>query len=228
MPIPAPPPGDIAPSTPATPPQRTTILGRHVALEPISPAHSPSLFANLGGESNASLWTYIPGAEAPATQEEMDAMVSGWVASSDPHFYAVVVDGEALGTLAYLAIVPDHRRIELGFVVLGTKLQKTRAATEAFYLILRQPFEQWGYDRLEWKANSFNKPSLAAAGRLGFVYEGTFRKHIITKGHRRDTVWFSITDDEWPLVKKGLVSWLDDANFDDEGRQRRSLKEYRS
>lgn len=80
---------------------------------------------------------------------------------------------------------------------------------------------------MEWKANDLNKPSLRAARRFGFVYEGTFRNHLIVKGRNRDTAWFSVTDDEWPGVKGGLEGWLEVENFDGEGMQRRTLEEVR-
>lgn len=192
MPIDATPPGDPAPSTPAKTPPHTPIPGNLVTLEPISPAHSPSLFKHLGGPANAPLWTYLFH-HAPATQAEMDTMVAEWVPAPDgppPEFqmYAVMPRAEsssgadvqqqpeALGVVAYLNNVPAHRRIEVGFIALGTRLQRTRAATEALYLLIQRPFDdELGYRRVEWKANSRNAPSLAAAERLGFVYEGVFR-----------------------------------------------------
>lgn len=93
--------------------------------------------------------------------------------------------------------------------------------------MLRHAFEDLGYRRYEWKCNSLNAPSSRAALRLGFTYEGLFRKHLIAKGRNRDTAWYSIIDDEWPGVKKALEAWLDPANFDSEGRQRKKLEEFR-
>lgn len=86
--------------------------------------------------------------------------------------------------------------------------------------------------RVEWKTNGFNEGSKRAAVRLGFVYEGCFRKHMVVKGRRRDTVWFSCLDDEWfkvgrGSVKVGLERWLGEDNFDEEGRQMRKLEEFR-
>jgi RimJ/RimL family protein N-acetyltransferase len=77
--------------------------------------------------------------------------------------------------MAILNIVPEHRRLEIGWVILGAALQRTRPATEAFYLLLRRAFDELGYQRVEWKANALNAASLAAAERLGFTSEGTFR-----------------------------------------------------
>jgi len=96
------------------------------------------------------------------------------------------------------------------------------------YLMMRRAFDELGYRRYEWKCDSLNEASRAAALRYGFTFEGIFRKAIVYKGRSRDTAWYSITDDEWPRVKAGFEAWLDPGNFDDAGRQRRSLAEIRS
>jgi len=129
--------------------------------------------------------------------------------------------------IAYLSIVPSNQSIEIGFVLFSSLLQRTTAATQTYYLLLQNAFEELNYSRIEWKANNFNEPSKRAASRLGFVHEGVFRKHMVVKGKRRDTWWSSIVDEEWEAVKGGLVGWLSEENFDDEGRQRRKLEEVR-
>ncbi len=91
--------------------------------------------------------------------------------------------------------------------------------TEAMYLMMARVFDDWGYRRYEWKCNALNEPSLAAARRLGFTYEGTHRKAKVVKGRNRDTAWFSITDDEWTPIKQEFLRWLDPSNFDEAGRQ---------
>jgi len=89
-------------------------------------------------------------------------------------------------------------------------------------------FDELGYRRYEWKCNSLNAPSRAAALRYGFRYEGLFRQAQITRGRNRDTTWFSIIDSEWPMLRAAFERWLDPANFDGEGRQRHSLTSLRS
>jgi ribosomal protein S18 acetylase RimI-like enzyme len=91
------------------------------------------------------------------------------------------------------------------------------------YLLARRVFDELGYRRYEWKCNAANAASKRAAERLGFSFEGTFRKHLVVKGKNRDTAWFSITDDEWPRVRKAYELWLDQQNFDAEGNQHFSL-----
>jgi len=104
-------------------------------------------------------------------------------------------------------------------------LQRTAAATEAMYLMMRRAFEELGYRRYEWKCDSLNAPSLGAAKRLGFRYEGIFRQAVVLKGRNRDNAWLSIVDGEWPAVRAALEGWLAPANFDAVGAQRRSLGE---
>jgi len=86
-------------------------------------------------------------------------------------------------------------------------------------------FDELGYRRYEWKCHSLNAASRAAAERLGFTYEGTFRQAVVYKGRNRDTSWYSIIDGEWPARKRALEAWLDPNNFDTVGRQKHSLRE---
>ena len=89
--------------------------------------------------------------------------------------------------------------------------------------MMRHAFDELGVRRLEWKCDSLNAPSRAAAKRFGFTFEGIFRQHFIVKGRNRDTAWFSIIDTEWPGVRKAFQAWLKDENFDTEGRQKKKL-----
>lgn len=92
---------------------------------------------------------------------------------------------------------------------------------------MKYAFDDLHYLRVEWKCNNFNEPSRRAALRLGFVFEGVFRKHMIVKGRERDSAWFSVTDEEWEgEVKGSLVEWLGDGNFEG-GKQLRKLEEVR-
>ena len=84
-------------------------------------------------------------------------------------------------------------------------------------------FENLGYRRYEWKCDSLNEASCRAALRLGFQYEGLFLQHMIYKGRNRDTSWFAMTDMDWPIVKTAVEVWLAEENFDEAGRQRKSL-----
>jgi RimJ/RimL family protein N-acetyltransferase len=150
-------------------------------------------------------------------------------ASEDPLFYAVIDlrDGRAGGVASYLRITPEHGVIEIGHIWFGRTLQRTRAATEAIYLLARHAFDDLGYRRLEWKCNAANAASRRAAERFGFTFEGIFRQHQIVKRQNRDTAWYAMLDHEWPPIRAAFEAWLHGANFDAGGRQRRRLSEIR-
>ena len=95
-----------------------------------------------------------------------------------------------------------HGVIEVGNINYSPLLQRKPAATEAMFLMMRRVFDELGYRRYEWKCDSLNAPSRAAALRLGFQYEGLFRQAIVYKGRNRDTAWFSIIDREWPALRR--------------------------
>ncbi|KAL6694501.1 acyl-CoA N-acyltransferase [Trichoderma pleuroticola] len=222
----------VASAEPALLPPRTPLHGRYTSVVPLQPEHWRAIYKHLGGEDNAWRWKYMP-LEGLLTEEACESTIKAWCASADPLYYAVLSGpasdpaSEPAGILSYLSIVPNHRRIEIGWVILGDALKHSREATEAFFLFMQHPFMDLGYLRVEWKANHLNGPSLAAARRLGFTDEGIFRKHMIVKGRRRDSAWLSIIDDEWPAVQKGFEIWLDESNFDENGKQKRGLRECR-
>ena len=147
---------------------------------------------------------------------------------SDPMFHSILVHGAARGLAAYLRITPAMGVIEVGNISYAPSLQRTRAATEAMYLMMRRAFDELGYRRYEWKADALNAPSGRAALRLGFNYEGTFKQAVVYKGRNRDTAWYAITDAEWPRVRDALEAWLDPANFDAAGQQLRTLEDVRA
>jgi RimJ/RimL family protein N-acetyltransferase len=93
------------------------------------------------------------------------------------------------------------------------------------YLMMRRVFDELGYRRYEWKCDSLNAPSRAAAQRLGFKFEGIFRQAVVYKGRNRDSAWYSIIDSEWPHLKQAFEAWLAPENFDAAGKQKQSLRE---
>ncbi len=122
--------------------------------------------------------------------------------------------GKAVGVAAYLRIEPAVGVIEVGHIAYSPLLQRTPAATEAMYLLMRRVFDELGYRRYEWKCDALNAPSRAAADRLGFRFEGIFRQATLYKGRNRDTAWYSVIDSEWPARRAAFEAWLDPANFD--------------
>ena len=213
---------------PARRPERAPLEGETVRLEPVDPdRHALDLFA--ASEGAPALWDYLAYGPFP-NQRVFTEWLKERAASDDPLFYAVVDRdlGTARGMASLMRIKPEHGVIEIGHIWFAPVLQRTRQATEAIYLLARHSFDDLGYRRFEWKCDALNQPSRRAAERFGFVFEGVFRQHMVIKGRNRDTAWFSILDGEWPVVRAAFEAWLAPENFDEEGRQRRSLAEVRS
>jgi RimJ/RimL family protein N-acetyltransferase len=211
--------------TPPSRPSRITLEGAYCQVEPLDPErHAAELHAANSEAPDGRLWTYLS-QEPFAALEPYQAWMRHAAAGDDPLFCAVRDrrDGRAAGLFAYMRIDPAVGSIELGHVNFSPRLQRTRVATEALFLMLAHAFETLGYRRFEWKCDSLNAPSRAAALRLGFTFEGIFRQATVYKGRSRDTAWFSIIDGEWPALAAAYRAWLAPDNFDQEGRQRVSL-----
>jgi RimJ/RimL family protein N-acetyltransferase len=211
----------------AQPPRREAIRGRYIDLEPLDPAaHGDSLFAAVSApEGIEDRFRYLP--QTPQTDRgQFDSWIAEAADSPDPLFFAVVdpSTGDALGRQALMRIDAANGVIEVGHILWGPALSRTRAATEALFLCAEFAFTH-GYRRFEWKCDNDNAPSKRAAERFGFTFEGVFRQHLVYKGRNRDTAWFSIIDSEWPALRTAYLTWLDEANFDSAGRQRRSLRD---
>ena len=205
-------------------PAKDRISGSRCDLEPLDlEQHGDALYeANERGDG--SNWTYLF-AEPPGSRDEYLAYMRASFLGDDPLCFAIVdrTTRGAVGVASYLRIVPGHGVIEVGHINFSPALQRTPIATEAMYLMMRHVFEL-GYRRYEWKCDSLNAPSRAAAQRLGFSFEGVFRNAIVYKGRSRDTAWYSITDAEWPRVRAAFEQWLAPDNFDAHGSQRVQLR----
>lgn len=219
--------------TPATPrlpcprPARVVLEGRYVRLEPLDVArHAAGLYEAASGPGAAARFEYLFD-PPPRDLEEMTQRVAAEAAREDPLAFAVVdpASGVALGRQSLMRIEPAHGVIEIGHVLWGPRMARSRRSTEALQLAARHVFDTLGYRRFEWKCNARNAPSRAAALRFGFRYEGLFRQHMWIKGRNRDTAWFGMTDGDWAALRPVYEAWLDPANFDAEGRQRRRLGE---
>lgn len=209
---------------PEVPEKRYLTSGR-VSLEPLDSArHGQALFDIFEAGTDA-MWTYLPFGpfhDPVQVADTIDALVS----LPDWRPYAVVVEEVVLGLCAFLRINPRDGVIEIGSIAFSPALQRTRAATEALHLMIKTAFGL-GYRRCEWKCDHLNARSRAAAERLGFRYEGTFRKATHYKGRSRDTAWFAITDDEWTVLEDEIRAWLAEENFDSDGQQRHTLRALR-
>jgi RimJ/RimL family protein N-acetyltransferase len=209
---------------PRSHPPREVMAGRYCRLEPVDPPrHAAALHRANALDRDGAMWTYLP--YGPFESEaDYRAWMERACLGDDPLFFAIV-DLESdtpVGLAAYLRIDRANGVIEVGHLAYSPRLQRTRAATEAMFLMMARAFEL-GYRRYEWKCNSLNQPSRDAAQRLGFSYEGTFRQAVVVKGRNRDTAWYSIIDGEWPALRTAFEQWLAPENFDASGGQRTSL-----
>jgi len=207
-------------------PERAEILGDRCRLEPLeADRHAEALHAAYIENRDGGNWTYLPYGPFPSEQA-----YRSWAReheATDDFFFAICdLESEvAVGVAAYLRVFSESGSIEVGHLSYAPILQQTPISTEAMYLMMKRVFDDWGYRRYEWKCDSLNGPSRAAAERLGFRYEGLFRNSLVMKDRNRDTAWFSITDDEWPGIRGALEAWLGKTNFDAEGRQVKRLRD---
>ncbi len=205
-------------------PPRSVMAGRHCRLEPVDPArHADRLHLANALDRDGAMWTYLPYGPFESAADYRTWMERACL-GEDPQFFTIIdlATETPTGLAAYLRIDRANGVIEVGHLAYSPLLQRTRAATEAMVLMMARAFEL-GYRRYEWKCHTLNRPSRAAAQRLGFSYEGTFRQAVVTKGRNRDTAWYAIIDSEWPDLRAAFARWLAPDNFDAAGRQRLSL-----
>ena len=208
-------------------PERTTLTGRYVALEPLHSAHYAELFAATCREEDEVRWTYLE--PRPASLPDLWMVLAARL-ERYPATYAIVPQegasaGQPAGVFSLMALNPVDGSVELGSLLFGAVLQRTRAATEAVHLIQSYCLDTLGYRRFEWKLNSLNEASHRAAQRFGFTYEGRFRNARVQRGRSRDTDWYSIIAEEWPAIRARQERWLAPDNFDADGRQRSALRD---
>lgn len=205
------------------------IEGRYARLEPLNPArHVAGLYLVAEHPSAAELYRYLP-ERPPHDEAELMAWAQRAAASDDPLFFAVVdlATGRVGGRQALMRFDATHGVIEVGNILWGPEIARTRTATEALYLAAAYVFDDLGCRRFEWKCDNRNEPSKRAAERFGFTAEGVFRNHMVVKGHNRDTAWYSMTVEEWRSISAAFGAWLDPSNFDADGIQKKSLREVR-
>ncbi len=245
--------GDAVSFAGAMMPEPAELTGRTVLVAPLDANQGDAFYERIFGPfCDESIMTYSSH-DLYLDRASFDSGFASMTASRDPLFFAILRKPSAsnlgvgqlaggensdlrepvnldhssdlLGMYALMRIRADMGSVEMGHVIYTHELQRSRQATEAQYLMARHVFEDLGYRRYEWKCDSLNAPSRAAALRLGFKAEGRFRNDMVYKGRTRDTDWFSILDSEWPAVKERLETWLDDDNFDQQGRQKRRLQD---
>lgn len=204
------------------------ITGSYTQLHQLSPFLSDQikqrLWETVASEPDSSCWTYLPymGFDAP---EQLDQQLQNNFGFAVAPHYLIEVHDKIVGWVGLLNQDATHRSIEIGNVYFSHCMKQSTAATEVIFLLLEQCFLQ-GFRRVEWKCNVLNAPSIRAAKRYGFQYEGTFRQHYITKGRNRDTAWFSMLDYEWEKLKQAYSAWLATENFDAKHQQKKTLQSF--
>lgn len=214
---------------PCATPQPDFLLGEHANLERLNWAeHGDGLFAAVCGAENNDLWQYMPIGPF-VDQAEFEQIFEfardkfGW----ETMVIRGADTGVILGMSSYMRIRAEHGSAEVGCVAFGADLKRTRAATEAMYLMASHLFDTLGYRRYEWKCHNENAASKNAAERFGFRFEGIFRNDMVVKGENRDTAWYAMTDQDWPAVKEAFCKWLVPVNFKADGQQIKSLRAIR-
>jgi RimJ/RimL family protein N-acetyltransferase len=205
------------------------MAGRYCRLEPLdAERHARDLFAAYSDAPDERDWTYLV-PQKPTSLAAYRDFLAAEAPSEDPLRFAVIdsANGTAVGRLALMRIDPPNGVMEVGGIMYSPRLQRRPAGTEAIYLCAKRVFDELGYRRFEWKCDALNAASRAAALRYGFTFEGIFRQAMVYHGRNRDTAWYSMLDSEWPRARRAFERWLEPDNFDEQGRQRRSLVELR-
>jgi RimJ/RimL family protein N-acetyltransferase len=183
--------------------------GQHVRLVPLTIEHAPAL-AEVGADPDLWTWTLSQPTTPDTMREYVEAaLAKAATGTSLPFVTTEAATGRVIGSTRFHNFEPPHPRVEIGYTWIARPWQRTPVNTEAKYLMMRHAFETLGLARVELRTDALNQRSRAAIGRLGATQEGILRRHMLTESGRiRDTVYFSILDDEWPGVKARLEEQL--------------------
>jgi N-acetyltransferase len=166
-----------------------------VTLEPLEERHVPGLREAADDER---IWRWMITTDA-------EEWIRRALEATDMYHFVVLRDGVVVGSTSYLNVVPEHRRLEIGNTWNNPSAWGTGANTDAKYLLLRHAFEELGMRRVEFKTDAKNERARAALAALPSEFEGIHRKHMVVRdGERRDSAWYSVIDDDWPVVKAAL------------------------
>lgn len=202
-------------------PDGCLIAGRFITLKPFTAElHLQHVWDATNGQAycghpaydtEALVWRYLWG--APRSIDELHSKLKPYSEGADCRLWAIelnaplagfgenrggaAAEGTVVGIVGLIANNPTHLRAEIGYIVFSPAFQATPAASEATYLLLNHCFTL-GYRRVEWKTNVLNTRSRHTAERLGFQFEGVFRRHfVVQNGHGRDSAWFSLIESDW-------------------------------
>ena len=187
-----------------------TLTGRLVRLEPLDARHAGGLWE---ASRDPRTWEWLSLLQ-PSTRAEIDTLVAVALAATKDGTELPLVtlnDERVVGSTRFLALRPEHRSVEIGWTWLHPSVWGTGVNVEAKLLMLRHAFEAWGCRRVELKTDALNERSRGAMEAMGATFEGIHRKHMLVRdGENRDSAWYSILDEEWPTVERGLLARLSD------------------
>ena len=187
-----------------------TLEGRLVRLEPLEPRHADGLWE---ASRAARTWRWLSVVQ-PATPEALAEWVDAALANAQAGLEIPLVThhlDRVVGSTRFLALRPEHGSVEIGWTWLDPSVWGTGVNVEAKLLMLRHAFETWNCRRVELKTDALNERSRGAMEAMGARFEGIHRKHMLVRGREnRDSAWYSILDDEWPTVERGLKARLQD------------------
>ena len=184
-----------------------TLAGSIVRLEPLSLDHLEGL-AEVAFDESIWRWTLVQPTEINGLRAWVDAAVAQRESGAEMPFATIeAATGRPIGSTRFMSIVPEHRRLEIGWTWVAPAWQRTGANQEAKYLQLRHAFEALSANRVEFKTDSLNEKANPALLSIGATFEGTFRNHMIMPGGRlRHSNYYSVTREEWPDRKSKLES----------------------
>ena len=179
--------------------------GRIVRLEPLSMAHLGDL-AEVALDPAIWQWTLARPTDRAILREWIEAALANAATGAEMPFATLDANtGKAIGSSRFMSIVPEHRRLEIGWTWLGKARQLSGANREAKLLQLTHAFEALGANRVEFKTDSLNEPARRALLGIGSTFEGTFRNHMIMPdGRLRHSAYYSVVAEEWPAVRARL------------------------
>ena len=184
--------------------------GTRVRMEPLSTAHFDDLAA-VAFDLPIWQWTIMGPQDEAGLRRWMESALANAEAGTERPFATIdLASGRAVGSSRYMSIVPEHKRLEIGWTWLATSAQRTGINREAKLLQLTHAFETLGANRVEFKTHVRNERSRTAIAGIGATFEGVFRSHsIMPDGSIRDSAYFSVIAPEWPDVKARLVAGLE-------------------
>lgn len=183
--------------------------GSRIRMEPLRLDHLADL-ARVAFDPPLWQWTIMGPQDEAGLRRWLETALANADAGAERPFATIdLASGRAIGSSRYLSIVPEHRRLEIGWTWIGTAFQRTGANREAKLLQLTHAFETLGANRVEFKTHARNERSRTALAGIGATFEGIFRNHMIMPdGSIRDSAWFSVVADDWPGVKARLEASL--------------------